>query len=421
MLSEEDILTEVRDGSLFGVVVCDIRVPDNLKHRFKDFQPILKHTMISREDVGEHMKTYCEKNDILKQPRSALLGSYHATNHMVATDLLQWYLLEGFEVSNVTYVAQYLKRDCFSEFANRIMSMRRAADKDPALKTLAECFKLIGNSSYGKFLIDRSKFSDVQYYSQDDVDKISGLINGKFFRHLTYLEDVGMVEIESFKTYIKVDNPVLLGFTILERSKLILLRFVHYFLDKYLDKSDYCLLECDTDSMYLALSGDEIFPLVKPELREEFSKEYGQWFAKDYCDEHSLAFFAMQFAGLGWYVDDCDSCKQMQAYDLRQVGKFHLECKARGFVGLAPKSYYCKGDDGDKFSAKGVNKSVNNIRFEDFKEVLTSLNPKMVTNRGFKTSNGKMYTYRQKKSGLSYFYGKRKVGEDGIHTYPTDL
>ena len=156
MLSEEDILTEVRDGSLFGVVVCDIRVPDNLKHRFKDFQPILKHTMISREDVGEHMKTYCEKNDILKQPRSALLGSYHATNHMVATDLLQWYLLEGFEVSNVTYVAQYLKRDCFSEFANRIMSMRRAADKDPALKTLAECFKLIGNSSYGKFLIDRS-------------------------------------------------------------------------------------------------------------------------------------------------------------------------------------------------------------------------------------------------------------------------
>ena len=111
----------------------------------------------------------------------------------------------------------------------------------------------------------------------------------------------------------------------------------------------------------------------------------------------------------------------MQAYDLRQVGKFHLECKARGFVGLAPKSYYCKGDDGDKFSAKGVNKSVNNIRFEDFKEVLTSLNPKMVTNRGFKTSNGKMYTYCQKKSGLSYFYGKRKVGEDGIHTYPTDL
>ena len=152
----------------------------------------------------------------------------------------------------------------------------------------------------------------------------------------------------------------------------------------------------EIETMVLAFSGDEIFPLIKPELKEEFSKEYGQWFAKDYCDEHSLAFFAMQFAGLGWYVDDCDSCKQMQVYDLRQVGKFHLECKAGGFVGLAPKSYYCKGVDGDRFSAKGVNKSVNNISFEDFKEVLTSLYPKMVTNRGFKTSNGKMYTYPQK-------------------------
>ena len=40
------------------------------------------------------------------------------------------------------------------------------------------------------------------------------------------------------------------------------------------------------------------------------------------------------------------------------------------------------------------------------------------TNRGFKTINHAVATYEQTKKGLSYFYPKREVECDGIHTKP---
>ena len=43
------------------------------------------------------------------------------------------------------------------------------------------------------------------------------------------------------------------------------------------------------------------------------------------------------------------------------------------------------------------------------------------TNRGFRTMKHSVATYEQTKKGLSYFYPKRPVAQDGIHTKPLDL
>ena len=43
------------------------------------------------------------------------------------------------------------------------------------------------------------------------------------------------------------------------------------------------------------------------------------------------------------------------------------------------------------------------------------------TNRGFRTMKHSVATYEQTKKGLSYFYPKRLVEEDGTHTKPLDL
>ena len=40
------------------------------------------------------------------------------------------------------------------------------------------------------------------------------------------------------------------------------------------------------------------------------------------------------------------------------------------------------------------------------------------TNRGLKTMNHVVATYEQTKKGLSYFYSKREVDCDGMHTKP---
>ena len=43
------------------------------------------------------------------------------------------------------------------------------------------------------------------------------------------------------------------------------------------------------------------------------------------------------------------------------------------------------------------------------------------TNRGFRVRNNAIFTYTQEKRGFSYFYCKRKVLDDGIHTIPLDI
>jgi len=53
--------------------------------------------------------------------------------------------------------------------------------------------------------------------------------------------------------------------------------------------------------------------------------------------------------------------------------------------------------------------------------VLRHAEPYIGTNRNFRMHDGQMFTYTQTRTGLSYFYGKRKVLDDGVSTAPTDL
>ena len=88
--------------------------------------------------------------------------------------------------------------------------------------------------------------------------------------------------------------------------------------------------------------------------------------------------------------------------------------------GLCSKTYFGAGDD-EKLTCKGMQKSRNAFTFEDYKNVLLTGVSGTGTNMGFRSMNGHMYTYTQDKHGLSYFYPKRKVLDDGITTTHLDL
>ena len=49
-----------------------------------------------------------------------------------------------------------------------------------------------------------------------------------------------------------------------------MLEFYYDFLDKYVDRKDFELIQMDTDSMYMALSDDCIDNVVKAEMKHEY-------------------------------------------------------------------------------------------------------------------------------------------------------
>ncbi len=74
-----------------------------------------------------------------------------------------------------------------------------------------------------------------------------------------------------------------------------------------------------------------------------------------------------------------------------------------------------------KFSSKGVSKRLVKDPLKIFKGVLRTGKAAAGRNKGFRVRNNGIYTYEQTRCGFSYFYCKRRVLDDGIHTVPLDL
>ena len=104
-------------------------------------------------------------------------------------------------------------------------------------------------------------------------------------------------------------------------------------------------------------------------------------------------------------------------YSKRVPGLFKPEFKGKRMIALTSKCYYA--DNGKesipKFSCKDVSRRQNEMNWERYKNALFRSIDK-VTNIGFRKKENHIVTYEQSKLGLSAYYDKRIVHEDGIHT-----
>jgi hypothetical protein len=107
---------------------------------------------------------------------------------------------------------------------------------------------LFGNSAYGKTITNKENFVNTEYCNEDNVTK---KINSPHFKDLEELHE-RTYEITSTKREIKMDLPLQIGVAVYHLAKLRMLEFYYDFIDKYIDRSDFELLEMDTDSKYFA-------------------------------------------------------------------------------------------------------------------------------------------------------------------------
>ena len=349
--NEKDILDSIKKGELFGFVECDIRTPEHLKKQFAQLPPIFKNTEVSRDDIGNFMRDYCEKFNVLKHPSKLLISSYFAEKIVLITPLLKYYLELGLEVTHIHLVVEYESPEsCFSEFATKVSDARRLGDQSEDNDIVAQCFKLVGNSAYGKSIQDISKQSNIHY-----VDGILAgrLINKKLFKKCTKIND-SLFQVELKKAVQVHSLPIHLGFFVYGYAKLKMLQFQYNFMQKFLPYDSYELVEMDTDSSYFALSVENIEDAVKPELRREFYEHYHEWFPTESCNQHHQNFVDVKLRQEPWFQQQC--CKDAFKYQKRTPGLFKTEFKGLGIAALCSKTYICWGKDETKLSCKGLQK-----------------------------------------------------------------
>ena len=274
----------------------------------------------------------------------------------------------------------------FEWFVDQVTEARRQGDTHKEKAILADVFKLLGNSCYGKFIEALERQTDTTYTkNENEVDRS---LRSSYFEDL---EEIGEAyEITKRKEKIMIDRPFQIGIAVYQLAKLRMLEFYYDFLDKFIDRCDYELIQMDTDSNYIAISGEKLEDVIKPELLKEFEACKKEWLAWD-------------------------------KFSKRTPGLFKLEFEGDRAIALCSKAYFVEKVEGErncKHSAKGVSARQNALTWERYKTVLEG-NIDKAENRGFRMVDGTMRTYTQKKLGLSAYYDKRYV-LDGIHTQPLE-
>lgn len=424
-MTEKQIITDVRVGTLFGFVEVDIQVPNHLKDYFKEMTPIFKNVKVSVEDSGEHMHAFAVEYNLLKAPQKMLIGSYFGKKVLLGTPLLQWYLGHGLVITKVYQVIQYNPDSTFQAFVDEVTHARREGDRNPDSKIISDLYKLCGNSSYGKTITNQKRHTHVTYV---DSVKTAKLINQWRFMQAQEL-NIDLYEVQMQLSAIQFNLPIQIGFMVYQYAKLKMLQFTFDFLDKFISRRDYQLCEMDTDSLYMALSGDSLDDLVKPEMRHMYFSEKRKWMPVAACLEHYNEYINAKTKNQKWIPREC--CLAQLRYDTRTPGLFKSEWEGDGMLCLNAKTYICfshsqnvsnsLGYINDKWSAKGVVKKQNKLTPEHFFKVLKTKKPETVVNTNFKLVNQEMHTYSVSKTGLSYLYIKRKVLQDGITTIPLTI
>ena len=227
-MTSHSIIAAVIDGTLFGMVECDVRVPDNLREYFAEMQPIFKNTTVTRDDIGSFMQQYAEEHDIMSTPRRMLVGSYRGEKILLATPLLRWYLAHGLVVDRVYQIIEYEPKPCFQNFGDSVSAARRAGDADPDKSIIADTMKLLGNSAYGKTVTNVDRHRKVTYCTEVGT---SLLVGNKRFRQLDVVTD-DAYEITSSKARVTYELPHHIGFFVYQYAKLRMLQFYYDFVDR---------------------------------------------------------------------------------------------------------------------------------------------------------------------------------------------
>ena len=382
---QDEIIENVLNDKLFGFFEVDIEVPEQKRKRFSEFCPLFVISEVSEDQIPQHMKDYkINTGRKMIKNNKKLLGVMKAEKILLYSPLLKWYLNHGLQVTKIHRYISYTSGRPFKWFPEEVSSARRDADNDKNKKQLGDTAKLKGNSFYGKMIENLEKHISTKFTRDEKlIDKI---FRSPFFEDLEEI-NAGVFEVRQRKKQVTITRPYQCGIAVYQLAKLRMLEFYYDFLDKFCDRRDFELIQMDTDSFYMALSANDFDDITKPEMKELYKEEKKNWLVTD-------------------------------EYSKRVPGLFKAEFQGKRMIALTSKCYFADSgrDEGiKKFSCKGVSRRQNKMNWERYKNALFGSLDK-ARNIGFRKRDNHIVTYEQSKLGLSAYYDKRIVHEDGIHT-----
>ena len=199
-----------------------------------------------------------------------------------------------------------------------------------------------------------------------------------------------IVGVEMKKERVRLFQPIYVGFSILDISKILMYDFHYgYIIPKYGSKAR--LLFTDTDSLTFELQTEDIYT--------DMATDIDLFNTSEYPIDHALYNITNKKV-LGKMKDE-------------SFGVPFIE-----FVGLRPKMYSMISATSGKKTAKGIAKYVvkRSIKHEHYKECLFKQQIKSAEMNQIRSYEHQLYSIKLKKIGLSPYDDKRYILPNGNHT-----
>lgn len=112
-----------------------------------------------------------------------------------------------------------------------------------------------------------------------------------------------------------------------------MLEFYYDFLDRFFYRCNIELIQMDTNSNYMAISGESLKDIVRPELKNAFEAKKKEWLVWDKWSSHTSGLFNVQCEGKKmialcskcYYINDGESKKQVRhKRNIKETEQYHL-------------------------------------------------------------------------------------------------
>ena len=362
-------------------MLCDIGVPEYLGANFANFPPIFKNTLVSKNDIRDSLCRRIKINvstskNVDNQLHITKWNTYYSSTVILSTS--------GSCLHKKTPFCWIQSKEMLQQFCALSSRLKKARWRKSKLKCRqrkneVSSQQLLWLPDHGPEPTHCNKVSRWQ--------KTHASNNSKLLKKLDHVNKA-LYEVELAKAQIEHKEPIIVGFFILQNAKLRMLELYYNFFTKFCDVNKFEEMEMDADSLYSALAEKELEDCIRPEMRADWQRLRSK---------------------------DCVDCL------------FKEEFRFTEMLCLRSKTYCCYDVTSNKLklSSKGLNKRVleqsGDGPLERYRRVLNEKINVTSNNRGFRTNNHSVATFEQVKKSLSYFYPKRIVETDGIHTQPLNL
>ena len=109
------------------------------------------------------MKKHAIENEMLKLSQRMLISYFKLENGTVITTLFSFFSELGLQCTKIYRFVQYSPQKGFNKFVQSVVVARKQGDENPLSGVVAETMKLLGNSSYGYQIMDRSCHTITKY------------------------------------------------------------------------------------------------------------------------------------------------------------------------------------------------------------------------------------------------------------------